>query len=147
MAQPLRGLFNDGNTCWCASAVQALRGVPSFANQFSDKTLLGKALRQDTIDAATVKRLYTESRKVIQAGPCTPEDPAEFLITLFDKKNVSAKPFESSKALAKQCCVCGHVRSETSKECMVIVPSIPVCPSPCSTTPFESIANRWKNRP
>lgn len=130
MAQPLRGLFNDGNTCWCASAVQALRGVPSFAKQFSLKTLLGKALRQDAIDVATVKRLYSESRKVIHAGPSTPEDPAEFLITLFDKENICAKPFESSKAIAKQCCVCGHVRSETSKECMVIVPSIPACASP-----------------
>ena len=131
MATPLENLHNLGQTCWCASAIQALRSVPVFGAQFTaEKTLLGEALRAGAIDAKTVKMLYKASQKILNAPGGSPEDPAEFLVTLFDEEKICCKSFESACTLVKKCTACGHTRTETSNECMMIIPKIEMCASP-----------------
>lgn len=131
MAEPLKNLHNLGQTCWCASAVQALRSVPVFGAQFAKQTtLLGAVLRAAAIDDKTLKRLYRASQKILNAPGGSPEDPAEFLVTLFDQEKICCKSFESARTLVKKCTVCGHTRTETSSECMMIIPRIEMCASP-----------------
>lgn len=133
MSAPLKNMVNLGMTCWCASAIQALRSVSVFGAQFlgdSSSTLLGKAMLDDDIDADTLKKLYRGSRKIISAPSGSPEDPAEFLVALFDQKEINCKSFESTCTLVKQCTVCGHLRTETNNECMMIIPKIETCVSP-----------------
>lgn len=131
MAAPLKTMHNLGQTCWCASAVQALRSVPVFGAQFAgQKTLLGEVLRADEIDDKTLKKLYRASRKILGAPPGSPEDPAEFLVRLMDQPKICCKSFESACTLVKRCTVCGHVRAQTSNECMMIIPRIEMCASP-----------------
>ena len=122
---PLPRLFNLGNSCWCAAAVQALRAVGVvFHRQFKDNTLLARALRADRLSDTELRRLYTQSRKIIKAAATTPEDPAEFLVALFDTDGVSCKAFESERTIVKCCDACGFVRTERLKECMMIIPRI-----------------------
>lgn len=131
MAAPLKNMVNLGMTCWCASAMQALRSVPVFGAQFlNENTLLGKAMLTEEIDVDTLKKLYKGSRKIISAPCGSPEDPAEFLVALFDQKKISCKSFESTCTLVKHCTVCGHTRTETNNECMMIIPKIELCASP-----------------
>lgn len=131
MAAPLKNMTNLGMTCWCASAIQALRSVPVFGAQFlNETTLLGKALLDDEIDAETLKKFYKASRRIISAPQGSPEDPAEFIVALFDQKKICCKSFESACTLVKKCSVCGYVRTETNNECMMIIPKIEMCASP-----------------
>ena len=77
-----------------------------------------------------LRRLYTQSRKIIKAAATTPEDPAEFLVALFDTDGVSCKAFESVRTMVKCCEACGFVRTERLSECMMIIPRIPNTISP-----------------
>lgn len=131
MSGPLKGMTNLGMTCWCASAIQALRSIPVFGAQFlNETTLLGKALLNDEIDQETLKKVYKGSQKIISAPQGSPEDPAEFLVALFDQPRICCKAFESTCTSIKQCNVCGHRRTETKNECMMIIPKIELCASP-----------------
>jgi len=131
MALPLHNLENLGNTCWCASAIQALRGVRVFSELFPRTTLLGRVLNDDKVPAALVAGFYSWARTLLTATyDGSPEDPAEFLVRLFDQKDVHEKLFASMRHKITCCERCHHVRASKSEECLFIIPYIPKCAKP-----------------
>lgn len=131
MASPLKNLDNLGNTCWCASAVQALRSVRVFAKQFPKTTLLGRVLNDETVSSTLVDAFYKWARSMLtESTNHSQEDPAEFLVQLFDRKDVSEAAFCSKRHKVACCSRCCHVRSFVSEESLLIVPYLPKAKKP-----------------
>ena len=131
MSKPLYNLQNKGNTCWCASAIQALRSVRVFARLFPRTTLLGRVLNDDEVPDALVSAVYQWARSLLTATYAgSPEDPAEFLVRLFDQKEVPGQLFTSTRHTITCCTRCHRVRASKSEECLFIIPYIPKCNKP-----------------
>lgn len=131
MSTPLTNLENLGNTCWCASAIQALRGVRVFSELFPRTTLLGRILNDDKVPTPLIAGFYTWARSLLTATyDSSPEDPAEFLVRLFDQQGVPEKLFVSMRHKITCCERCHHVRVSKSEECLFIIPYIPKCANP-----------------
>ena len=131
MSRPLKNMANAGNTCWCASAIQALRSVRVFAKLFPRTTLLGRALNDDEVPDALVSAVYAWARTLLTATYAgSPEDPAEFLVRLFDQPNVPEQLFTSTRCKITCCERCHHVRAVKNEENLLIIPYIPTCLNP-----------------
>ena len=131
MSKPLTNMKNEDNSCWCASAIQALRSVRGFAGLLPSTTLLGRALNDDEVPDALVSATYKWARTLLPATyKGSPEDPAEFLVRLFEQQGVPGKLFHSTRHKIMCCARCHHVRAAKTEECLLIIPYIPKCAKP-----------------
>ena len=132
---PLR-FPNGGNTCWIASSVNALRSLPAFREEVSKKTPLGKAMTDQDI---MLKELYTWCRDCLHKGrgleghDTDPEDPAEFLMTLFDEASVTTSCFENRRTKILRCRGCRHEKSVSDTEKILMVSTL----NPFSKQPVQ----------
>tara|TARA_B100000035_G_scaffold262904_1_gene234454 strand:+ start:168 stop:1130 length:963 start_codon:yes stop_codon:yes gene_type:complete len=118
---------NGGNTCWIASSVNALRSLPAFRNQVSKTTPLGKAMTEQDV---VLKDLYKWCRDCLHRGrgleghDTDPEDPAEFLMTLFDDASVSTSCFENHRTKILRCRGCKHEKKTRDTEKILMVANL-----------------------
>lgn len=116
-------LPNLGNSCWAASLINALRSLRNFSEGVPLESTLGKALNQKKIP---VLELYKWCRECLHNGSAEgkdqdPEDPAEFLVTLFDKEQIPTQCFENTRTKTLQCSICQHERTMIDKEKILII--------------------------
>ena len=125
--QPLYGLDNRGNTCWCAAACQALRGLRSAAKMGKPGTIFAKAMSPAGLDGMLVPHLFRWGRQCFKDGKSNgnlPADPAEFLVELQDRDDLDTACFESNRVECFTCQACGHARRKTTQEKMLILPTL-----------------------
>jgi len=87
------------------------------------ESILGKALNQKKTPAL---ELYKWCRECLHKGSAEgkdtdPEDPAEFLVTLFDEEQIPSQCFENTRTKTLQCSICHHERTMVDKEKILIV--------------------------
>jgi len=125
---PLKSLHNRGNTCWAASAVQALRALGRFVRVCDKNSLLGTAVGGTQLKDALVPPLFTWCRACLkneEGSGFRQADPSELLMELFDRKDVNTACFENKRTTHYQCLNCKHERRVNSTEKMLIVTSLP----------------------
>ncbi len=121
--EPLH-LPNSGNSCWIASSINALRSLRNFSEGVTLESILGKALNQKKTPAL---ELYKWCRECLHKGSAEgkdtdPEDPAEFLVTLFDdEEQIPSQCFENTRTKTMQCSICHHERTMIDKEKILII--------------------------
>lgn len=125
---PLRVLHNRGNTCWAASALQALRALHRFIDSCNKNSLLGVAVSEPELKESLVPPLFTWCRACLkneEGSGFRPADPSELLMELFDRKDVNTACFENKRTTHYECLTCNHERRVESTEKMLIVTSLP----------------------
>lgn len=130
---PLLTLHNRGNTCWAASAIQALRclaAAPRMCKQTPSSVPLRKALCDaDGVPDTVVPHLFLWARQCLknQEG-CghRPADPAEWFVELCDRaQDANTQMFEAKRVQRYECLACGHVRHAENEEKVLILPCLP----------------------
>jgi hypothetical protein len=138
--QPLLNLHNRGNTCWAASAVQALRGLKTARRMCTPSTcdLFRKALCDAKgVPDAVVPHLFVWARQILknQEG-CghRPADPAEWFVELCDREqDANTRMFEAKRVKRYECLQCGHVRHVENEEKVLILPCLQDGATPVQT--------------
>ena len=131
--EPLYGLDNRGNTCWCAATCQALRALRCAGRLAAPRSLFTRAMTQPALEDALIPHLFRWGRECLKNQEGTghrPADPAEFLVELQDRDDMDTACFESDRVQCYTCQTCGHVRRETTQEKMLILPSLPAGAAP-----------------
>lgn len=130
---PLTNLENRGNTCWASATVQALRPLRCFAKHCNTNSVFGKAVASGTLSDTLVPHLFKWTRNCLKNNEGKghrPADCAEFLVELFDRKDVNSKCFQSNRVKKYECQTCHHIRRVKTEEKMLIINALPNGPSP-----------------